>query len=95
MQSAGSTFDSEVWAKSGMVGPLFGKETYTSVVVRAKDAATAVKLKDYFTNRYKTAAMQAQVETDYFAASAAPASSSSTASPWWPPSWPSAASSAS
>ncbi len=27
-----------------------------------------MKLKDYFTNRYKTAAMQAQVETDYFAA---------------------------
>ncbi len=68
MQSAGSTFDSEVWAKSGMIGPMFGKETYTSVVVRANSAATAVKLKDYFTNRYKRAAMQAQVETDYFAA---------------------------
>ena len=68
MQSAGSTFDSEVWTKSGMIGPMFGKETYTSVVVRANGAATAVKLKDYFTNRYKRAAMQAQVETDYFAA---------------------------
>jgi ABC-type antimicrobial peptide transport system permease subunit len=68
MQSAGSTFDSEVWAKSGMIGPMFGKETYTSVVVRAESAATAVRLKDYFTNRYKTAAMEAQIETDYFAA---------------------------
>ena len=68
MQSAGSTFDSEVWAKGGMIGPMFGKETYTSVVLRAEDVATARKLKDYFTNRYKTAAIQAQVETDYFAA---------------------------
>ncbi len=67
MQSAGSTFDSEVWAKGGMIGPMFGKETYTSVVVRAEDVATARRLKDYFTNRYKTAAIQAQVETDYFA----------------------------
>jgi ABC-type antimicrobial peptide transport system permease subunit len=46
---------------------MFGKETYTSVVVRAEDAATALRLKDFFTNRYKTAAMQAQVETEYFA----------------------------
>jgi ABC-type antimicrobial peptide transport system permease subunit len=68
MQSAGSTFDSEVWAKSGVIGPMFGKETYTSVVVRAEDAATARRLKDYFASRYKTVAMQAQVETDYFAA---------------------------
>ena len=68
MQSAGSTFDSEVWAKGGLLGPMFGKETYTSVVVRAEDAATALRLKDFFTNRYKTAAMQAQVETEYFAA---------------------------
>ena len=34
MKSSGSTFDSEVWAKRSLVGPMFGKETYTSLVLR-------------------------------------------------------------
>ena len=33
MQSSGSTFDSEVWAKRAIIGPMFGKETYTSLVL--------------------------------------------------------------
>ena len=67
MQPSGSTFDSEIWAKAGVIGPMFGKETYTTVIVRAEDAATARTLKDFYANHYKTAAIQAQVETDYFA----------------------------
>jgi len=67
MQSAGSTFDSEVWAKRSVIGPLFGKSNYSSVVVRAPDAAGAAQLKDFFTTRYKKSAVQAQVETEYFA----------------------------
>jgi hypothetical protein len=66
MQSAGSTFDSEIWTKRSLVGPLFGKESCTSVVVRAAGAKEALALKDYFNTQYKKAALSAQVETDYF-----------------------------
>ena len=37
MRSSGLTFDSEVWAKRGLVGPMFGKETYTSLVLRHRE----------------------------------------------------------
>jgi hypothetical protein len=66
LQSAGSTFDSEIWTKRSIVGPMFGKESCTSVVVRAAGAKEARKLKDYFNSQYKKAALSAQVETDYF-----------------------------
>ena len=46
---------------------MFGKETYTTVIVRAEDPERARQLKDFYANHYKTAAIQAQVETDYFA----------------------------
>ena len=67
MKSAGSTFDSEVWAMRSLVGPLFGKRTYTSMVVRAESVKVAKKLKKYYNDEYKKAALQAQLETDYFA----------------------------
>lgn len=66
MQSAGSTFDSEVWTKRSIVGPMFGKESCTSVVVRAAGAKEAKKLKEFFNTQYKKAALSAQVETEYF-----------------------------
>ncbi len=67
MQSSGSTFDSELWAKRSLIGPLFGKETYTTLVARAADAEGAIALRDYFNKEYKKSAVLAQVETDYFA----------------------------
>lgn len=67
MQSSGSTFDSEVWAKRAIVGPMFGKETYTSLVLRARDPAAAKELKDYLNLEYKKAAVQALLEEEYFA----------------------------
>jgi len=67
MQSSGSTFDSEVWAKRAIIGPMFGKETYTSLVLRAQDAAAARALKDYLNLEYKKAAVQALLEEEYFA----------------------------
>lgn len=66
MQSAGSTFDSEVWAKASVVGPMFGKSNLTSVVVRAQSPSVAEDLQKYFTKTYKTTALQAQVESVYF-----------------------------
>lgn len=67
MQSAGLTFDSEVWAKREIVGPMFGKNNYTSLVARTAGPDDAQRLKDFFTRDYKKAAVQAQVETDYYA----------------------------
>ncbi|HLQ43708.1 MAG TPA: ABC transporter permease, partial [Planctomycetaceae bacterium] len=115
MQSAGSTFDSEVWAKRTILGPMFGRETYTTLVLQAakdfhKDQRAAYKaerlakikeaeqkademkkrgeepeppptwtepqtddhwdaemVKAYFNNDYKKSAVNAVVETDYFA----------------------------
>ncbi len=67
IKSAGSTFDSEIWAKRSIVGPMFGKETYTSLVVRRTAGPSEARgLKDYFNSQYKKAALSAQVETDYF-----------------------------
>jgi putative ABC transport system permease protein len=43
LEQSGSTFDSEVWAKRSIVGPMFGKETFSSFVVRTEGAASAVK----------------------------------------------------
>ncbi len=67
MKSAGSTFDSEVWALRSLVGPLFGKRTYTSLVVRGASIRAARQLKTYFNDEFKKAALAAQLETEYFA----------------------------
>lgn len=67
MKSAGSTFDSEVWGKRSLVGPMFGKETYSTLVARTTSAENAIRLRDYFNRDFKQAAVNAQIETDYFA----------------------------
>jgi ABC-type antimicrobial peptide transport system permease subunit len=66
MDSAGSTFDSEIWAKWKTVAERFGKESYTTVVLKTRDkeaaSATAVDL----VKNYKKSALQAYIETDYY-----------------------------
>ena len=66
LQSAGSTFDSEVWAKQTRVGEMFGKPSYTTVVLRTADAASAKRVADDLTKNYKTPAVSAQPETEYY-----------------------------
>lgn len=66
MQSAGSTFDSEIWAKRGLVGPMFGKDVYTSIVLRTTDADTARTVARDLTSNFKDAAVLAQAESDYY-----------------------------
>ena len=66
LQSAGSTFDSEIWAKRQLVGPLFGKETYTTIVLRTADAETAKATAYDLKTNYKKSAVQTYVETDYY-----------------------------
>jgi putative ABC transport system permease protein len=67
MKSEGTTFDSEVWAKRTLIGPMFGKENYSSLVARATSPAEAVKVRNFFNSEYKKAAVNVLVETDYYA----------------------------
>jgi putative ABC transport system permease protein len=67
LKSSGSTFDSEVWGKRALIGPLYGKEQFTTLVLRTADAEAARKVAGYIKTDYKKANLDAQVETDYFA----------------------------
>ena len=67
MDSSGTTFDSEIWAKFQLVGQQFGKPTYTTAVLRATDPTTAQSLADYLKKEYKKPAVSAQLETTYYA----------------------------
>jgi len=66
MDSANSTFGSEVWGKRSLIGPLFGKDAVTSLVLSARDVPTAATLRDRINKDYRQAA-NAQLETDYYA----------------------------
>lgn len=66
MKSAGVTFDSEVWAKQSLIGPLFGKNNYTTLVAKTLNDDTALALKNYLNNDFGKARLAAQLETDYF-----------------------------
>ena len=66
LQSAGSTFDSEVWAKRQIVGPMFGKNNYSTIILHTANAADAEAAAKDLTANYKKAALQAQTETAYY-----------------------------
>ncbi len=66
LNSSGVTFNSEIWAKRSIVASLFGKETYTTLVLRAADAASARRLADFLAKDYKKAAVNPQLETEYY-----------------------------
>lgn len=65
-KSAGSTFDSEVWAKHSIVSKQFGKETFSSITVKTASNDAAKRLASDLTTDFKKASLQAQVETEYF-----------------------------
>jgi ABC-type antimicrobial peptide transport system permease subunit len=66
MKSAGTTFDSEIWAKKQVVGPMFGKDNFSTLVLRTADAASARALAYHLANNFKKASLQAQVESEYY-----------------------------
>jgi hypothetical protein len=66
LQSSGSTFDSEVWAKQQIVGEKFGKASYSTVILRTADAETAQRTAKEVSAEFKSPAVVAQVETDYY-----------------------------
>jgi ABC-type lipoprotein release transport system permease subunit len=66
LDSTGSTFDSEVWAKRARVGEDFGKQnSFSSYLIRTAGAKEAEALTEDLKN-YKKAALGPQVETEYF-----------------------------
>ncbi len=65
-RSEGSTFGSEVWAKWSLVTKMFGKEQYTSIIVRTADEKAAQSLSEFLTTNFKKSALQATPETEYF-----------------------------
>ena len=66
MKSSGSTYNSEIWCKQDIIAPLFGKTGCTTVVLRAADAETAVKLRDDIKNNFKKQSVVARLEKDYY-----------------------------
>ncbi len=66
LDSTGSVFDSEVWAKRTRVGEDFGKQnTFSSYLIRTAGAKEAKALTADLKN-YKKAALNPQIETEYF-----------------------------
>jgi putative ABC transport system permease protein len=67
MQSSGSTFGSEIWAKGSYVSQLYGKFVVSSLVLKTADATAARAVAEDVNTKFKKSALQAQVETDYYA----------------------------
>ncbi|HZV07621.1 MAG TPA: ABC transporter permease [Gemmataceae bacterium] len=65
LQSSGSTFDSEIWAKQQIVGEKFGKPSYSTVVLRTADTDAARRAAQDLSDNFKPA-VAAQVETAYY-----------------------------
>jgi putative ABC transport system permease protein len=65
LKSAGSTFDSEVWAKMQIVGP-FGKDQWTTCIARVKDQEFAADMARDLTATVKEVQVQAQPEVEYY-----------------------------
>jgi hypothetical protein len=83
LKSSGATCNSEIWASRARVGPLFGKENVTTLVVRAQpvgdkdnsaapasaatEAKAAADLCKYLKENYGKTNIAPQVEKEYYA----------------------------
>jgi putative ABC transport system permease protein len=66
MKSGGKTFDSEVWAKRKVVGEMLRKDTRSTAVVRVADGLDPAQVARDMTTDFKSPAIQARTEADYF-----------------------------
>jgi hypothetical protein len=66
MNSNGKTFDSEVWAKRKVVGEMLRKDTRSTAVIRVADGLDPVQTAQDMTQDFKSPAIQARTEADYF-----------------------------
>ena len=64
--TAGSTFDSEIWAKQSLVGRKFGKNSFSTVVLRTSGNKDAEELCVELRDDFKKASVRAQTEKDYY-----------------------------
>ncbi len=72
IDAPGTTFDSEIWAKRGLIGPLLGKTDCSSLVLRTASEEEAEKLADFLSNRngqgYGKLKLSSLTEMRYFSA---------------------------
>jgi len=66
LKSTGMTFNSEIWAKRPLMASLFGKNTYTTLILHTENDQSAGKLRQFLAKDYKKAAFNAQTETEYY-----------------------------
>jgi putative ABC transport system permease protein len=66
MNSAGKTFDSEVWAKLSKVGQMYRKNSPSTAVIRVRDDLDPKQVAEDVTKDFKSPAVQARTEVDYY-----------------------------
>jgi ABC-type antimicrobial peptide transport system permease subunit len=66
LDSAGSTFDSEVWTKMQIAGPMFGKENWTTCILRTTVPDRGREVAEALTKEVKNPKIMAQTEEDYY-----------------------------
>ena len=66
LDSAGSTFDSEIWVKMQIAGPMFGKENWTTCILRTTVPESGREMADALTKEVKNPKILAQTEADYY-----------------------------
>ncbi len=67
LKSSGAACNSEIWASRARVGPVFGKDNVTTLVLATADADAAAKLSGFLKEKYAKANLTPQVEKDYYA----------------------------
>lgn len=66
LKSSGTTFNSEIWAKRSLCASLFGKNAYTTLILRTKGDPEAKRFKEMLKG-YGKVAITPHVETEYYA----------------------------
>ena len=66
LKSAGMTFNSEIWAKRSLDGHAVRQGHLHYAGAPDQDAEAAAKLQDFLAKDYKKAAVNAQLETEYY-----------------------------
>jgi ABC-type lipoprotein release transport system permease subunit len=66
LDSAGSTFDSEVWVKMQIAGPMFGKDNWTTCILRTTVPESSGKIAEALTKEVTNPKVLAQTEEAYY-----------------------------
>jgi ABC-type antimicrobial peptide transport system permease subunit len=66
MNSAGKTFDSEVWAKRKVAGEMLRKDSRSTAVFRVAEGLDSAEVAKRMESEFKSPAIRARTEQDYF-----------------------------